>query len=278
VARWYDPAIAHFAQADTIGLDRYSYVGYNPIRLIDPSGHMACEGTGDCRAPKKTKFTKQDYINMVKEEFGWKVVTEAKIFNATVDKDTWKYQEVKTIYEAAHDILEYANATVSGGAGLRWMEKYLGDVSFIHQPFEKLPSMNPAANFVFMEREWITSAYAKLNLVHELGHVVDNRSTWHNLAVWKGGGLADRFAWRMGANMFELRSTYKDLRWARGSIKGLENEDLWGEGKYSITTQLGYGNNSSADYFAHAFAYSVLSPLEGPDEAIQYMNFIMSTL
>jgi len=47
VARWYDPAIAHFAQADTIvpspgnavAYDRYAYVINNPILLNDPSGH-----------------------------------------------------------------------------------------------------------------------------------------------------------------------------------------------------------------------------------------------
>jgi RHS repeat-associated protein len=47
VARWLDPEIAHFAQADTIvpgagnpaAWNRYAYVGYNPIRYTDPSGH-----------------------------------------------------------------------------------------------------------------------------------------------------------------------------------------------------------------------------------------------
>ena len=47
VARWYDPATAHFAQADTIipnpgnsgDWDRYAYVSYNPIRYTDSTGH-----------------------------------------------------------------------------------------------------------------------------------------------------------------------------------------------------------------------------------------------
>jgi len=47
-ARWYDPAIGRFAQADTIvpggvqGLDRYAYVNNSPINYIDPTGHKAC--------------------------------------------------------------------------------------------------------------------------------------------------------------------------------------------------------------------------------------------
>jgi RHS repeat-associated protein len=46
-ARWYDPALGRFVQADTIvpgagnpmAWDRYAYVLNNPIRLVDPSGH-----------------------------------------------------------------------------------------------------------------------------------------------------------------------------------------------------------------------------------------------
>lgn len=48
-ARWYDPALGRFAQADTIipdgvqGLDRYAYVNNNPLRYTDPSGHYSCD-------------------------------------------------------------------------------------------------------------------------------------------------------------------------------------------------------------------------------------------
>jgi len=44
-ARWYDPALGRFAQADSIvpggvqGLDRYAYVNNNPVNYTDPSGH-----------------------------------------------------------------------------------------------------------------------------------------------------------------------------------------------------------------------------------------------
>jgi RHS repeat-associated protein len=47
VARFYDPALAHFVQADTLvpqpgdprAFDRYSYVLGNPINFNDPTGH-----------------------------------------------------------------------------------------------------------------------------------------------------------------------------------------------------------------------------------------------
>jgi RHS repeat-associated protein len=50
-ARWFDPAIGRFAQADTIipgsgnpqAWDRYSYGYNNPSRYSDPTGHIACD-------------------------------------------------------------------------------------------------------------------------------------------------------------------------------------------------------------------------------------------
>ncbi|MGI5985443.1 MAG: RHS repeat-associated core domain-containing protein [Oscillospiraceae bacterium] len=48
-ARWYDPTLGRFMQADTIvpphqgtqGFDRYAYVNNNPMRYTDPTGHCA---------------------------------------------------------------------------------------------------------------------------------------------------------------------------------------------------------------------------------------------
>jgi RHS repeat-associated protein len=53
-ARWYDPALGRFTQADTIvplqqgvqAWDRYAYVNNNPILYTDPSGH--CIGLITC--------------------------------------------------------------------------------------------------------------------------------------------------------------------------------------------------------------------------------------
>ena len=50
-ARYYDPTLARFIQPDTLvpdpgdpqSLNRYSYVGNNPVRYTDPSGHRVVE-------------------------------------------------------------------------------------------------------------------------------------------------------------------------------------------------------------------------------------------
>jgi len=61
-ARWYDPALGRFIQADTIvpgagnpqAWDRYAYTSNNPVKYIDPSGHSVDCGIGEqnCRAGK----------------------------------------------------------------------------------------------------------------------------------------------------------------------------------------------------------------------------------
>ncbi len=58
-ARYYDPALGRFVQADTVvpnpanpqALNRYSYVLNNPMKYVDPSGHIPCYGDparGEC--------------------------------------------------------------------------------------------------------------------------------------------------------------------------------------------------------------------------------------
>lgn len=83
-ARWYDPYLGRFAQADTIipgsvqGLDRYAYVNNAPTRFTDPSGHKCvpveeCEGHGygysrnKKAAPKIVIF--EDYTLSVRSFF-----------------------------------------------------------------------------------------------------------------------------------------------------------------------------------------------------------------
>lgn len=59
-ARFYGPALGRMTQPDTIipnlgnpqSLNRYSYVGNNPIRYTDPTGHFSCEDPdGECKPP-----------------------------------------------------------------------------------------------------------------------------------------------------------------------------------------------------------------------------------
>lgn len=52
-ARWYDPSLSRFTSADSIvpagvqGYDRFAYVSNNPVRYVDPSGHMETSSCGE---------------------------------------------------------------------------------------------------------------------------------------------------------------------------------------------------------------------------------------
>ena len=66
-ARWFDPTIARFAQADSIvpggvqGLDRYAYVNNNPTRYSDPTGHM-CTPEDECGGRRLTRLTESGLL------------------------------------------------------------------------------------------------------------------------------------------------------------------------------------------------------------------------
>jgi len=67
-ARWYDPYLGRFAQADTIipggvqGYDRYGYSNNSPLRYTDPSGHIPkeeiCKYLDICGKDAEKLFTK----------------------------------------------------------------------------------------------------------------------------------------------------------------------------------------------------------------------------
>ncbi|MBI5822914.1 MAG: RHS repeat-associated core domain-containing protein, partial [Chloroflexi bacterium] len=72
-ARWMDPQLGRFVQADSIvpggvqGLDRYAYVNNSPVVYVDPSGHEphgpgSCYGAGDINCEINNEKHKQDIL------------------------------------------------------------------------------------------------------------------------------------------------------------------------------------------------------------------------
>ncbi|WP_196139390.1 RHS repeat-associated core domain-containing protein [Aliikangiella sp. G2MR2-5] len=67
-ARYYDPAIGRFIQADSLydpgagiqGVNRYSYVANNPVKFNDPTGHSLAEGAKNSGEVDDAKPKKQD--------------------------------------------------------------------------------------------------------------------------------------------------------------------------------------------------------------------------
>jgi RHS repeat-associated protein len=89
-ARWYDPTIARFVQADTIvpdgvqGWDRYAYTANNPIRYNDPSGHMNCEEDRYCPRQFRTKAQERQTAQNIVSSSGQHYSMSTKINSSTV--------------------------------------------------------------------------------------------------------------------------------------------------------------------------------------------------
>ena len=69
-ARWYDPYLNHFVQADTIvpqeqgtqAWDRYAGMNNNPIVYKDPTGHTITQGDGGCTSKADCAVVSQAVI------------------------------------------------------------------------------------------------------------------------------------------------------------------------------------------------------------------------
>jgi len=244
VARFYDPQLARFISADTIvpeagntnAYDRYAYGYNNPSRYTDPSGHKTCDGAGvtddDC------EISKSDIIASIFVSYHWNVVGD------------WTKKELFSLLDAGIAI-ENKISTLTDGNGRGWMLQQLGDTSFQQNNLVQKTVMgilnifNPAGiagvvpgvgkgQSIFLDNSGINPG----TMVHELGHVLDN-NTGSNLcaATWCGGGMADALNKSVGG-------IPSGIRWSN-STSSIPDRANW-----SYIANKGYGNNSTADYFA----------------------------
>ena len=104
-ARWYDPALGRFAQADTIvpvagdsqALDRYGYVVNNPVRFADPSGHYLCEGPDNCQPPSGATPISQPATSIGSALEDWEVQALALVVYTETQNGTWAEGLMETI-------------------------------------------------------------------------------------------------------------------------------------------------------------------------------------
>jgi hypothetical protein len=76
-ARFYSPGNGTFSQLDTVmgsaqdplSMNRFLYAHSNPATLIDPTGHMICEGDCDgTPTPAEIKATREAKVKTVKQQ------------------------------------------------------------------------------------------------------------------------------------------------------------------------------------------------------------------
>jgi RHS repeat-associated protein len=113
-ARWYDAALGRFVQPDTLipdagrpqAWDRYAYVGNNPVRFSDPTGHRDCgarcpddmslepnldqyQGRWDLREQRRNTRVVKTILTTVVESFFGTLVPAADAAIALRDGPQW---------------------------------------------------------------------------------------------------------------------------------------------------------------------------------------------
>jgi RHS repeat-associated protein len=257
-ARWYDPALGRFLSADTIvpqpgnpaGWDRYAYVMNNPVNATDPTGHISCD-LGDCR----------DGGYHVTQAFERKVIKNT--FNWETDEN-FTLGELKTIFASGWTIRNYVDQ-VTNGSGDEWISKNLPSINFHRDGApQKVVSFfaRKETDLVFLSNDiWLGAGVDKAlnpiqHTLHEIGHVFDNNSGKGIIpGIWGGGGFGDRLTRFVGGDP-------TGIRWMNGS-NGIPSDNLWRKDVMD-----GYGNTSSADYFAEAFSWTIVDSSKVPNKSV----------
>ncbi len=70
-ARYYDPWLGRFISPDTVlaGLNRYAYCGNNPVRYVDPTGHVWYDASGTRSSNDHGQALSEEDFEIYKEVF-----------------------------------------------------------------------------------------------------------------------------------------------------------------------------------------------------------------
>uniref|UniRef100_A0A7C4PXQ2 RHS repeat-associated core domain-containing protein n=1 Tax=Bellilinea caldifistulae TaxID=360411 RepID=A0A7C4PXQ2_9CHLR len=272
-ARFYDPLLGRFIQPDSLvpgaddplAWDRYVYTLNNPVRYTDPSGHMF---SVDMDSGVKPEVIAKE----IEHEFEWKIHGE------------WKLEQLFIVWNTAI-FLRHSIATFRNDDGINWIRNYLGGTNFYLSIFDF--SLAPNEKSVFLPKNFENMLWeGGVNgmILHELAHVLDNRIALESArgariypsalkgngningvlipAVIAGGGPADELYKFAGG-------TPEFLRFRGGINTPIQNQ---------FGINYSYGNNSSADYFAHAFMVSIIDYSNVPEIARLWMKTYISLL
>jgi len=162
-ARWYDPLLSRFSSADPIvpqpgnpaSFDRYSYVNNNPIRNIDPSGHITQEESHDAES-----------ILQQLEAFDIEILIDWGMKQNKWINGLWTLNELLMVLNGVTDL-----AISMGGADN--FKSNLGGV-VIDQRVMTHGGLGSAHKVTLN-----ASNFSKWTVVHELAHAWDGVNDWN---------------------------------------------------------------------------------------------------
>jgi hypothetical protein len=161
-ARWYDPMLGRFAQADPIvpgpgnplAFDRYAYVFNNPLIYVDPFGYLPCLDNGYCPESDDTELDYELWTYGIELEGEWTEEEKEDVLEAselTADKWAEEGEDPKEVFKDLYGpilITIDPNADIMEGANCKVWGKYITCLTAPTTP----------------------------TIVHELGHVLDKKN------------------------------------------------------------------------------------------------------
>ncbi len=194
-ARWYDPALGRFAQADSIvppgvqGWDRYTAMNNNPVRYTDPSGHVVCEvgepcGPGATYVPETSYEQAAKYIKekIIKERFG--VTLSDYIFGTITVGKVWDAHNILLVYaRLGHlDVLfrgKLKSIIERAGGAIFDMDEYVATRENCPQGGCTYSGLTNGTHITFFTTG--SRAINTMNFYHEFGHMINSLSGNDNI-------------------------------------------------------------------------------------------------
>ena len=231
-ARYYMPEIGRFVSPDTIvpepgnpqSYNRYSYTLNNPVKYVDPSGHCA-QSDDACWALADELY----------RLYGWRIV------------GVWQQQDLMLFLKVGDAIAGWFKMN-GGEDGIGRMRGILGGVTFKHGDLIGSVFV-PGNHHVRGSNVYLLPRFNLGSVVHELGHVLDNKLGFGSPigSALFGGGPADDMASMLGAD--------PGLNWLRSGQIGYKTpEEQIDPNAYSK-----YATTGPSEDFAEAFRLAVLS-------------------
>lgn len=238
-ARYYDPALHRFIQADTIvpdpndpqTLNRFSYVNNNPIRYTDPTGHQSECSDAD-------SLTCQWSLEQ------WQAI-------GLILKGNFSEYQLGLILESLNFVLQALGPTFSKNL-------FYEGITFQYDPIG-MTNDSSAAQVESKTFIRFNNSMQRYSTIHELGHIVDNMLGRCGQSYSSGGCGGKSSGAYDGVGGWDVRQYRGEIYWHHtGDLEGAST-------KYSVINPVtGLPQAGPGEDFAEVFTYKVLNAQPNP--------------